>query len=164
MCCVVCGYLIKKCLGIHTCDICTSYAKAHHELDDSSLFCHLRAYENSNMDLYGNLQMPHNTFISFISSLELLFQKYFEKYVITNFIKEMYNICKHINYKHPCSKFPTEYVIKLFLRMKLYYALKNINRNFKSGTNKNKLLIWRNKYILNKCIDCFICKYCLNPS
>lgn len=140
----VCGYLIKKCLNIHACDICNSYAKAHGELDDTSIFCHLRAYENRDLDIFGNLQMPHDNFVYFISSLEVLFDKYFEKYITSHFIEEMYNICKHNNFKHPCTNFPIEYVIKLYLRMKLYYTLKRINMNFKTS-NKNKLIIWRHK-------------------
>lgn len=140
----ICGYLIKKCLGIHSCDVCESYGKSHYELDDTSIFCHFKAYENSNAEIFGNLQMPHNTFVSFVSSLEIVFQFYFKKLILGNVIQDMYTICKNINYNHPCQNFPKEYVTKLYLRLKLYYSLKNINKNFKTP-NKNKLIIWKNQ-------------------
>lgn len=54
----ICGYLIKKTLSIHSCDTSIKFAKAQEDLDDSSLFCYFKAYENANMDLFGNLNVP----------------------------------------------------------------------------------------------------------
>lgn len=100
--------------------------------------------ENNNLDIFGNLQMSHDNFVSFVSSLKLVFSKYYEEYGTRHFIKEIYIICKQINFKHPCTSFPLKYVTKLYLLMKLYYTLKKINLNFKTA-NKNKLIIWRHE-------------------
>lgn len=43
----LCGYLIRKCLGRHTRDICENYARKHEELDDSSLLCYMKVYETN---------------------------------------------------------------------------------------------------------------------
>lgn len=49
------GYLIKKCMNIHKCAICEEYSKGHQKLDETSLFCYFRAYQNANSDTFGNL-------------------------------------------------------------------------------------------------------------
>ncbi|CAG9771830.1 unnamed protein product [Ceutorhynchus assimilis] len=43
----VCGYLLKKGLNLHCCEKCQQYSNAHQELDDTSLFCFFKAYENA---------------------------------------------------------------------------------------------------------------------
>jgi len=42
----VCGYLLKKCLDKHTCEVCLSFTKSLDYLDESFLFPHLKAYQN----------------------------------------------------------------------------------------------------------------------
>jgi hypothetical protein len=69
----VCGVLIKKCLGRHSCSVCEEYAKLYQELDDSSLFCYLKAYQTSEVP-FGSLQMPPDNFVYYISMMEVLFQ------------------------------------------------------------------------------------------
>lgn len=139
------GYLMKKCLNVHSCPICIVYAKAYHALDDTSLFCYYKAYENANLDSFGNLNMPHNDFVKFISLLEVIFQLNFENISIQmNVIKLFESICKSTTFSHPCEKFPLSYLIKLFGRVRLFYTLKTINRKFKTVKDK-KIIIWKNK-------------------
>lgn len=136
---------MKKCLTIHSCDICQDYSKAYESLDDTFLFCYYKAYENANLDMFGNLKMPHNNFVNFISLLEVAFQLNFESLVLLkNVIRHFEDICNNFTYHHPCNDFPKKYLIRLFGRVKLFYTLKYINRNFRVPKNK-KLIIWRNK-------------------
>jgi hypothetical protein len=62
----VCGVLIKKCLGRHSCPVCEEDANLYQELDDSSLFCYLKAYQTSEVP-FGSLQMPPDNFVYYIS-------------------------------------------------------------------------------------------------
>ena len=40
----VCGYLIKKALNIHSCDVCLNFSKNSEEIEDSLLLTHFKAY------------------------------------------------------------------------------------------------------------------------
>lgn len=148
----VCGYLINKCLAIHSCDICLQFSKAHNELDDSTFYCYFRAYENCLNETFGNLKMPDNKFIYFIASLENCFRNSFEELVTQkNIIQKFVNLYNRFIFEHPCEKFPHEYLLRLYSRMRLFYTLKEINRNFKTQKNilnkkqKNKMLIWKHQ-------------------
>lgn len=141
----ICGYLLKKCEKVHSCQTCLEYSKAHQDLDDSSLYIFFRAYENSSKDTFGNLKNPHDSFVDFITNIEVIFQSNFEEFILHPKISESYfSLCQKIPYNHPCSQFPLQYVIKLYIRVRMYYTLKNINKNLKT-INKNKILIWRNQ-------------------
>ena len=136
------GYLMKKCLSIHSCQICEAYAKTYQKLDDTSLFCYYKAYDNSNLDLFGSLNMPHDNFVKYVSLLETLFQLNFESIAIEkNIIKTFEGIFKNTRFSE---KFPLQYLIKLFARVRLFYTLKYINRNFKIVKDK-KVVIWKNR-------------------
>lgn len=69
----ICGYLIKKCLETHICNICLNYAKFQKKLEPSFLFSYFKAYENSEKSTFGNLSMPHSEFYNYINSLETVF-------------------------------------------------------------------------------------------
>lgn len=66
--------------------------------------------------------MSHSNFVSYtnISSLERLFE---------HIMNNMFETYKNVPYTHLCKQFPVEYVIKLFIRVKIYFSLKCINRN-----------------------------------
>lgn len=144
----ICGYLINKLLKIHSCDICVSYSKTNCELNNESLYCYFRAFQNGTLDTFGNLRMPKNEFVYFISSLEVSFQNNFENLIVgTNVITGFVSF----NYNHPCENFPISHLLKLYGRVRLFYTLKYINKNFKSQKNiakkrrKNKIIIWRHE-------------------
>lgn len=66
----VCGYLIKKCLKIHHCDICHEFSTQNEKLDNSNLFIHLKAYKSNETQPFGSLKTPHQSFYAFIYQLE----------------------------------------------------------------------------------------------
>lgn len=141
----ICGYIFKKSLQVHSCELCLKYSKEHDKLEDSSYFCFLKAYENKNNDFFGNLTMPSDTFVEFIIQIEGLFQKHFEDFITSSAIIGKYlKLCENIPYSHPCDNFPKIFAVKLYLRVRMYYTLKNINNNFRN-INKNKLIILRNQ-------------------
>lgn len=139
----VCGYLLNKALRVHSCEMCITYSKDHDELDDSSFFCFLKAYENASNDTFGNLQMPNNKFVELICRIERIFQENFEKLATQNICKTLFDVSNQLPFCHPCKYFPKEFVVRLYLRVRIYYTLKTINGNFKN-INKNKLIIWKN--------------------
>ncbi|KAE9523295.1 hypothetical protein AGLY_016243 [Aphis glycines] len=69
----VSGYLLKKCLEKHSCDVCINYAKFQQDLYKSFLFSHFKAYTKKENSTYGNLMMPHNDFYNYIHNLEFVF-------------------------------------------------------------------------------------------
>lgn len=78
--------------------------------------------------------MPHDNFPQLISHLYSAFREHCkqistETCVIHNFV----NTFSLISYKHPCDNFPIKYCITLYSRVRLYYLLKCINRDFKKA-------------------------------
>jgi hypothetical protein len=143
-----CGYLIRKCLTVHKCDICEKYANEHQDLDETTLYSHFRAYQNKNMDTFGNLYMPNNNFFFYICHLEDIFKNNFEEIVLKkNCLDYFISHYSKILLKHPCEHFPHTYLLKLYSRMRLFYCLKFVNRNFKVTNEKGekicrKMIIW----------------------
>lgn len=137
-----CDFLMKKCLAKHTCDVCTLYATNQQHVEDRTLYSHFKAYTANTDKPFGSLYMPSETFVHFVSQMNTIFFERFEKFVIQDNVVQNFVIqFKKINFLHPCKNFPYNYVIHLFARMRLYFTLKFINRNFKARSSKNKLLI-----------------------
>ncbi|KAL1489542.1 hypothetical protein ABEB36_013496 [Hypothenemus hampei] len=137
------GYLVKKCLKVHECETCRNYARSVDELDNDRIFCYFKSY-HQNTSIFGGLMMPGNDFVLFISKLDNFFRTAFEEIIIKpNIVKTLLSSTT-CDFKHPCDFFPYQYLLKLFFRVSLYYTLKTINENFKSRTNKQKMIIWNN--------------------
>lgn len=138
-----CGFLIKKCLTKHTCEVCENYSMAHQALDENNLYCYFKAYQNDK-SLFGSLRMPNDEFFIFICKLEMLFQENFSDFALKDKILNSFiELFKTESLNHPCENFPIIYLLKLFTRMSIYYAIKTINQNLKNPTNKRKLIIWK---------------------
>ncbi|KAJ3641856.1 hypothetical protein Zmor_028327 [Zophobas morio] len=135
----VCGYLIHKCLQAHKCDVCTQFATVNQQLDDSNLFVHYKAYSNE-YSLFGGLKTPHESFYNYIYLLEKVFFSNIEdKFVQPRVGYSLYLSCKEIvGFTHPCTSFPYDYLLQLFVRLRLFYVIKNSNRNFKNTSKKNR--------------------------
>lgn len=147
----VCGYVIKKSLKVHECDVCVKYSKSITDLDDSTFYCHLRAYDTSG-DTFGSLHMPHENFVHLISYIDASFRNCFERISIEPHIVQTFvNSLGVVRFNHPCKNFPIKFVLMLYTRVRLYYLLKFINRNFKNQStvgqrrNKNKYIIWKHE-------------------
>lgn len=139
----VCGYLIKKCLENHSCNACITYVnESKAVLNDTTLYCSFRAYSSEENNLYANLYVPNNTFCSYIHQLEELFVKNFENNCFKkNIGNYLFQLAQTIAFEPPCSDFPKIVLIKLFLRMRIYFTLSQHNKSCKSISKKNRKLL-----------------------
>lgn len=138
----ICGYLVKKCLKMHSCDICERYANSGRSLSTNTLYCYYRAYDKSDDNLFGKLHLPHPDFIQFVKSLEnLFFERFYDLVPSVHVIKNFYEIFLTIYFNHPCDAFPFEYCIKLYARVRFFFTLKFINRKFKTQKGHAKYII-----------------------
>lgn len=138
----VCGYLYSKCLGQHTCDLCVDYGRYQTNLDQAFLLCYFKAYTNTAQTTYGNLQMPNDDFYQFIFELENIFVQRFPLLAVGKGISSNLNefLC-NVPFKHPCLNFDYVYLIKLFVRFRIFSSVKFLNRELVSERQfKNRKL------------------------
>lgn len=111
-------------------------------LGDTALYCSFRAYSSDENNLYGNLHMPSNNFCFYIHQLEELFVKNFENNCFKrNIDNYLFQLAQNIVFEPPCPDFPTIFLIKLFLRMRIYFTLSQHNKVCKSISRKNRKLL-----------------------
>lgn len=144
----ICGYLIKKCLNVHTCQKCEEFANAHQNLDETTLYSQFRAYQTKNLETFGKLYMPQDNFFYYVCELEQIFVENFEKTaVLDNVLTTLIELYKAVHFQHPCEDFPHNYLLRLYSRMRLFYCLKFINRNFRTTDEGKKMqrkrIIWQ---------------------
>lgn len=104
----VCEFLLAECLHAHdNCDVCVAYAAK----EDSNLFS------------------GKDSFNLYISGLEDTFMRIFEQLSVEeNIGARMLQHAQQIDYKPPCPNFPVAFLVKLFLRMRIYFTLSRHNR------------------------------------
>ncbi|KAG5887473.1 hypothetical protein JTB14_017327 [Gonioctena quinquepunctata] len=133
------GYFMKKVLDRHNCIACSQFAKEHIELDESSIYSFFRAYPNSKNDTFGNLKMPHISFLEYIHALENCFCELFSSLSIKeNIGQNLKDSLLKISFITPCPDFPTDYIVTLFVRVRIYYTLKFMNLDIKSSSKKKE--------------------------
>lgn len=138
----ICGYLIRKCLARHSCRICMQYANDNAIFDLNTVYCLHRAYNCTEDNPFGDLFMPNNNFIQYITLLEKLFFEHIHNLILQKgVLAKLLTILKQIRLNHPCEQFPTEYLVKLYCRVSLYYTLKFVNRRFRTQQGKRKIVI-----------------------
>lgn len=92
---------------------------------------------------FGNLYVPSAAFITHIKEL---YEKFVENYNIvteTNVMQKFLNILCNVQFSHLCTDFPKMYLLKLSIRVRIYYTLKFVNRNLKNtkeGIRKTTIL------------------------
>ena len=131
----VSGYLLKKCFDIHQCSSCKEILASANLDSSSKLLCYFKNYKDNNS---SRLQMPSQCFRDYILHLEDCFVKLFSVYTKSTKVgDDLLKIFKSmpVNFQH-CPPFPMEYMLKLFLRMCIYYTKKFANRNFASTSKK----------------------------
>ena len=133
----VAGYLLKKCLLKHHCHICST-ALVNNELTDSSqLFCMFKGYESKDK-LFGGLVSPSSPFVNYIASIESKFIDEFANNVNKSGIGKYLLSCLNKFFMPQCETFPSIYLLKLFVRMRLHSALKFGNRELRSANKKSR--------------------------
>lgn len=135
----VCGYLLKKALDVHSdCDCCENYKAQCEVLDVNTLLIHYKAYDTTK-NIHGALQPPPERFIEYIYNLEHIFKTNFEDSSVEQGISQkLFNIMEGIEFIHPCPDFPKNFILKLFIRMKIFYSMKYTNRDLKYNSKDKK--------------------------
>ena len=129
------GYLIKKCFTKHCCDICIQELVNQQLTNSGQLLCLLKGYVDSKKT-FGGLITPSDKFVDYITGLEATFVPEFENNV------SKLQIQKYLLSKLPmyslleCAHFPSAYLLKIFVRMRIHYALKFGSRQL--GSEKKK--------------------------
>ena len=131
----VARYLLKKYFDIHQCSHCKEILASTNLDSSSKLFCYLKNYKEENS---SGLQMPSQCLLDYILHLEDRFVNHFSVYTKSTKVgDDLLKIFKStpVNFQQ-CPAFPMEYMLKLFLRMRIYYTIKFVNRNFASTSKK----------------------------
>ena len=85
----------------------------------------------------------------YICELEQIFSENFENIILqTTTLLKFLNLYKQATFVHPCQNFPYDYLLALYARMRLFYALKFVNASFKFTNAKGekinrKKIIWQ---------------------
>ncbi|KAL5243519.1 hypothetical protein ACI65C_010929 [Semiaphis heraclei] len=69
----VCGYIMKKCLEKHVCQVCVDYANHQKTLDHSFLLAFFKSYSTNDSSNFDKLLMPHDDFYNYIKKLDDFF-------------------------------------------------------------------------------------------
>lgn len=129
----VCGYLMKKCLEKHTCQVCVDYAQYQKQLDQSFLLSFIKAYPTSNHSTFGNLMMPDDDFYNYIYELENIFIDNFPCIAYEKGVGAKLKIdFRNVPYDHPCKNFEKSYLINLSTRFRIFTGIKFLNKSLVS--------------------------------
>ena len=136
----VAGYLLGKVLAKPKCTVCQQELSSN-KLDNSNkLLCFFKAYEVSKENPFGGLVMPSDSFIDYVKNIEALFVT-----LLTNNVNRLgigqYLLSALPKFVLPqCQGFPSTFLLKLFVRMRIHFALKFYNRELYSNKKKNRKL------------------------
>lgn len=135
----VCGYLMKKCLEKHECQVCIEYANHQKTLDQSFLLTFFKSYSANDSSNFFKFLMPHDEFYNYVIKLEDIFVDNFPSIAINDNIGSiMKDLLCNVRFNHPCELFNKQFLINLFIRFRIFTAIKFLNRTMLSETNRKK--------------------------
>lgn len=133
----VAGYVAAKAIKKHQCITCQeSLINPNHD-SIFKLFCYFKGYESKTKTFRG-LTVPNDEFISYVTQIENTIVRVFPDVMCSK------GIAKHLTRERPlflvpqCPEFPSEYILKLYVRLRIHYILKFGNRHLSSGKRKNR--------------------------
>ena len=132
----VAGYLLKKCFHVHDCSSCKETLTSKDLESDSLQYCHFKNYKDDTSS--SGLILPSQPFLDFVLHLEDMFVQQFSVYntstlVGAHLLKRLQSV--PVAFKS-CQEFPKDYMLKLFLRMRIYYTIKFENRELASPSKR----------------------------
>jgi hypothetical protein len=134
----VAGYLLRKCFVKHSCQNCRKELISNEFNSSNQLLCLFKGYEQNKDKPFGGLLNPTKTFVDYVASTEAKFIDAFtsnvDKLEVGNYLLSIlpkFTIAQ-------CAHFPSTYLLKLFVRMCIHYALKFGNRELRSAKKKNR--------------------------
>jgi hypothetical protein len=133
----VAGYLASKALKRHKCSTC-EVCLVNNELDNSSkLFFFFKSYGSKNSN-FGGLTVPNDSFISYVKKMEDIIVRAFPDALCLNGVLKALMERIPIFKLAQCPHFPSEYVQKLYIRLRIYRILKYGNRELSAGKRKSR--------------------------
>lgn len=132
-----CGYLLRRCVDEHKCLSMINYASNYSDQPTTNnLYLRERAYD-TRRDSFGGLQVPPDDFVQYCSNLEAQLRQNYRSHVGNNISEKLFHVLSSVEFKsRPCSCFPHVFLIRLYIRMRLHYLIKFLNRELKSSKNK----------------------------
>lgn len=131
-------YRFHRCVQKHSCLAMIKYASSYStEPTLSNLYLRERAY-NKNVDVFGNLQGVPDDFQEYCKKLENVFKESFLSFVGENIGKRLYETLSKIEFVKPCVCFPSQFLIELYVRMRINYIIKFNKRQLKQPKNKSR--------------------------
>lgn len=101
----------------------------------------LKAYQNEVASNYGKLNVPPDSFFNYIKKLDDIFMTNFTTIAIQNNVgKKMNNLIDNVPFIHPCESFNFDFLKNLYIRLRIYHAIKKINRDLLTTPRKNRKL------------------------
>eukprot|EP00795_Rhopilema_esculentum_P011123 gene11123-20003_t len=133
----VAGYLLHKAFAKHKCPKCSIL------VDDSidtstSTFLFFKAYDRES-SMFGGLIAPSQDMILYTTMIEDKFVDYFNTLNKTvGICHELLTCLNQAELNVPCGNFDKDYLLRLFIRMRIYYTLKFANQDLAAPTSKKK--------------------------
>ncbi|KYM81524.1 hypothetical protein ALC53_07910, partial [Atta colombica] len=90
------------------------------------------------LNIVGNTTETSTISCSIVNEQNLNFEKNGYKENIGNYL---FHLIQNVAFESPCSDFPKDFLIKLFLRIRIYYTLSQHNKSCKIITRKNRKLL-----------------------
>lgn len=123
------GYLIGKCLKVHSCDVCLDFAHATTTLSSEIFFSYFKIYECDTTSMFSSLIMPVSTFYQFVFELDQILNKYFDSLaILPNLGQKLKQSTSNVYFEHSCQELPKEYLLNIFIRFRIYTTLTRTNR------------------------------------
>ena len=130
----VADYLLKKSLLKHSCEMCRKELVNNQLTDSSQLLCMFKAYDETTEKPFGRLLSPKKHFMKYIAGVKAKFVEQFE----SNLDVKKYLLSKLSQFTAvQCECFPSTSLLKLFIRIRIHYALKFGNKELCSTKEKN---------------------------
>lgn len=124
------GYILKKYRQNHKCEV-----ELSQQPNISSIFTDFKEFDGA------NLTRPQQDFLDALESLEQKFITNFPNlYFCNNFEMKMFDILKNEFDYNCCKNQNKDFIIKFFIRVRVYHILKNFNATMKKSSNKHKYL------------------------
>ncbi|XP_063391729.1 uncharacterized protein LOC134677227 [Cydia fagiglandana] len=116
----VSSYLLYKCSILHKCKVFVDFMKRLVDLNKTKVYVH---FENCNKEaaFYGKLKLPPMELPAYVEKLDKYFITCFNDNFHTNPAETIFRALKNVpSWKFPCPCFPNEYMLKLFVRTRMY--------------------------------------------
>ena len=136
----VAGYLLRKAFQKHKCCDCSILADESGD-PEKKVFLMFKAYD-SDSSLYSGLIVPSSEMLKFSYIIEDKFISYMNNLKQTSEIgKNLFTILDNVPLNITCKDFDKTFLLKLFIRMRIHYSLKYVNRELAATKRKNRKFI-----------------------